>query len=61
MRKKFHNNKNWRGTLKINQDRKLLKEIEEAKADIKAGRLFSYKKIRKILMGKKARKNDVDK
>ena len=56
MRKKFHDYENWLKTLEITQDNKLLKEIEEAKSDIKAGRLFSYEEILKILKKKKTTK-----
>ena len=45
----------WLETLEITQDTKLMKEIAEAKEDIKAGRLFSYAEVLKSLKRKKAK------
>lgn len=43
----------WLETLEIAKDTKLMKGIAEAKADIRAGRLYSYNSILKILKKKK--------
>lgn len=50
----FDEYESWLETLEISRDTKLMKEIAEAKADVKAGRLHSYAQIQKILKQKKA-------
>lgn len=44
----------WIETLEITQDSQLMKEITEAKEDIKAGRLVPYDEVLKSLKRKKA-------
>ena len=45
MKGKVIKNKSWSETLEIINDQQLRKEIQQAKADIKAGRLYSMEEV----------------